>query len=35
MNPEFVELLEAFADAEVRFLVAGTYALAWHARPRA
>ncbi len=35
MNPDFVELLEAFAEAEVRFLVVGAYALALHGRPRA
>lgn len=35
MNPEFVELLQAFAEAEVRFLVVGAYALALHGRPRA
>ena len=35
MNPDFVDLLRAFADAEVRFLVVGAYALAHHGRPRA
>jgi hypothetical protein len=35
MNPDFVDLLRAFADAEVRFLVVGAYALALHAKPRA
>jgi hypothetical protein len=35
MNPDFVDLLRAFADAEVRFLVVGAYALAVHGRPRA
>jgi len=35
MNPDFVELLQAFAEAEVRFLVVGAYALALHGRPRA
>jgi hypothetical protein len=35
MNPDFVDLLRAFADAEVRFMVVGAYALAVHGRPRA
>ena len=35
MNPDFVDLLRAFAAAEVRFLVVGAYALALHGRPRA
>jgi len=35
MNPDFIDLLRAFADAEVRFLVVGAYALALHGRPRA
>jgi hypothetical protein len=35
MNPDFVDLLRAFADGEVRFLVVGAYALAHHGRPRA
>lgn len=35
MNPDFVELLRAFVDAKVRFLVVGAYALALHGRPRA
>ncbi len=35
MNQDFVDLLRAFAGAEVRFLVVGAYALALHARPRA
>jgi hypothetical protein len=35
MNPDFVDLLRAFAAAEVRFLVVGAYALAHHGRPRA
>jgi hypothetical protein len=35
MNPHFVDLLRAFIDAEVRFLVVGAYALAVHGRPRA
>jgi hypothetical protein len=35
MNPDFVDLLRAFAGAEVRFLVVGAYALALYDRPRA
>lgn len=35
MNPDFRDLLRAFCDAEVRFLVVGAYALAAHAEPRA
>jgi hypothetical protein len=35
MNPDFVDLLRAFAAAEVRFLIVGAYALALHGRPRA
>ena len=35
MNPDFVELLRAFATADVRFLIVGAYALAHHGRPRA
>jgi hypothetical protein len=35
MNPDFVDLLRAFIDADVRFLVVGAYALAVHGRPRA
>jgi hypothetical protein len=35
MNQDFVDLLRAFIDAEVRFLVVGAYALAHHGRPRA
>ena len=34
MNQDFVDLLQAFVDAEVRFLVVGAYALALHGRPR-
>ena len=30
----FVDLLEAFADAEVRYLVIGGYAVSFHDRPR-
>ena len=35
MNQDFRDLLRAFADAEVRFLVIGAYAVAVHAEPRA
>ena len=35
MNPDFVDLLRAFAVAEVRCLIVGAYALAHHGRPRA
>lgn len=35
MNPDFVDLLRALQDADVRFLVVGAYALAVHGRPRA
>jgi hypothetical protein len=34
MNRDFVDLLRAFSDAEVRFLVVGAWALSLHARPR-
>jgi hypothetical protein len=35
MNQDFVDLLDAFLRADVRFLVVGAYAFAVHARPRA
>jgi len=35
MNPDFVDLLRAFVAADVRFLIVGAYALAFHGRPRA
>jgi hypothetical protein len=35
MNRDFVDLLRAFVEADVRFLVVGAYALAIHGRPRA
>jgi hypothetical protein len=35
MNQDFVDLLRAFTEAEVRFLVVGAYALALHSKPRA
>ncbi|MEQ1760600.1 MAG: hypothetical protein ABL986_20000 [Vicinamibacterales bacterium] len=34
MNQDFVDLLRAFVEAEVRFLLVGAYALAVHGRPR-
>ena len=35
MNPEFVEMLRALLNAEVRFLIVGAYALNVHTKPRA
>ena len=35
MNQDFVDLLRAFAEADVSFLIVGAYALAIHAKPRA
>jgi hypothetical protein len=35
MNDDFVDLLRALSEAEVRFLVVGAYALAIHGHPRA
>jgi len=35
MNRDFIDLLRAFIDADIRFLVVGAYALAFHGRPRA
>jgi hypothetical protein len=35
MNPDLVDLLRAFADPDVRFMIVGAYALAVHGRPRA
>ena len=35
MNQDFVDLLQAFVAADVRFLIVGAYALAHHGRPRA
>ncbi len=34
MNPDFVDLLRAFAAADVRYLVVGAYAVSLHSRPR-
>ena len=35
MHQDFVDLLRAFVDRDVRFLIVGAYALAVHGRPRA
>jgi hypothetical protein len=35
MNQDFLDLLQAFVAANVRFLIVGAYALAVHGRPRA
>ena len=35
MNEDFLDLLRALSDADVRFLIVGAYALAHHGRPRA
>ena len=35
MNQDFLDLLRAFIDHDVRFLIVGAYALAVHGRPRA
>ncbi len=35
MNDDFLELLSALLDANVRFLVVGAYAVGVHGRPRA
>ena len=35
MNQDFLDLLRAFAAHDVRFLIVGAYALAFHGRPRA
>ena len=35
MHPDFLDLLRAFIDRNVRFLVVGAYALGVHGRPRA
>lgn len=35
MNQDFLDLLRAFTDGKVRFLVVGAYALGLHGRPRA
>jgi hypothetical protein len=35
MNPDFLDLLRAFAGRSVRYLIVGAYALGVHGRPRA
>ncbi len=35
MNQDFVDLLRAFVEHDVRFLIVGAYALGVHGRPRA
>lgn len=35
LNPDYSDMLSAFADAEVDYLVIGAYALAVHGHPRA
>jgi hypothetical protein len=35
VNQDFVDLLRAFSDHRVRFLIVGAYALGVHGRPRA
>jgi len=35
LNPDYSDILSAFADAEVEYLVIGAYALAAHGHPRA
>ena len=35
MNQDFLDLLRAFVDRDVRFLIVGAYALGVHGRPRA
>ena len=35
MNQDFLDLLRAFGDHDVRFLIVGAYALGVHGRPRA
>ncbi len=34
LSPDFHDLLQAFADAEVRYLLVGGYAVGFHAIPR-
>lgn len=35
LNPDYRDMLSAFADAEVEYLVVGAYAMAAHGHPRA
>ncbi len=34
MDPNFVDILRSFVDGDVRFLLVGAYALAFHGHPR-
>jgi hypothetical protein len=34
LHPDFKDLLSAFADAEVKYLLIGGYAVGFHSRPR-
>ena len=34
LSPDFRDLLQAFADADVRYLLVGGYAVGFHAVPR-
>lgn len=34
LSPDFQDLLTAFADADVRYLLVGGYAVGLHAEPR-
>ena len=34
LDPNFVDILRSFVDGDVRFLVVGAYALAFHGHPR-
>jgi len=35
LNPDYRDMLSAFADAEVEYMIVGAYALAAHGHPRA
>jgi hypothetical protein len=35
MNPDFIDMLRALLNAEVRFIIVGAYALNAHTKPRA
>ena len=34
LHPDFKDLLSAFDDADVQYLLVGGYAVAFHSRPR-
>jgi hypothetical protein len=34
LHPDFVDLLAAFAEEKVKYLIIGGYAVAFHGRPR-